>query len=112
MKQLTTKSSSLRQRNIQIAALEKQNADLGGNEKNDPPFKETVNFQSDGHTKNGDDSDSSDDDDIGAFESHLVIEFAKDINEKTLHWIIDKIRGKKSALGCAGLILRREPREE
>lgn len=114
MKPLASKSSTLRQRNIQIDALRKQSGNLSDidNEAIDPPFKEEVSFQSDGNMKNGDDSDSSDDEDVGHFETYLVIQFAKDINEKTLHWIIDKIRGKKSPLGCAGLLLRKEPRAE
>lgn len=41
-------------------------------------------------------------------ESYLVIEFSPDIQKKTLHWIIDKIRTKTSR-GGAGLLVRREP---
>lgn len=42
------------------------------------------------------------------FETYLVISFASDVNTKTLHWIVDKIRGKKSH-GGAELLLRMEP---
>lgn len=41
-------------------------------------------------------------------ESYTVIEFNRNVNRKSLHWIIDKIRGKK-ANGGADLLIRREP---
>lgn len=45
------------------------------------------------------------------FESYVIISFASDVNTKTLHWIVDKIRGKKSH-GGAELLLRKEPDQE
>lgn len=113
MKPLTTRRSSLQLRNFQLRALERQNADLNNGNDNefvDPPMiKETVSFPSDGNLKNiGGDSDSSDDDDnFAGFETCLVMEFSRDINDKALHWIIDKLRSKK--FGGAGLMLRKEP---
>lgn len=50
-------------------------------------------------------------DESGPFNTHLVIEFSSDIQKKTLHWIIDKIRTKVSR-GGAGLDIRREPQTE
>lgn len=38
----------------------------------------------------------------------MVIEFEKNINRIAMHWIIDKIRMKKSD-GGAQLLIRREP---
>lgn len=115
MKPLTTRRSSIQLRNFQLRALERQNADLNTDNDNEfadaPLIKETVSFQSDGNLKNtggGGDSDSSDDDDGSTgFETCLVMEFSKDINDKALHWIIDKLRSKK--FGGAGLMLRKEP---
>lgn len=52
--------------------------------------------------------DDSEPDDNKHFESYLVIEFSPNIEKKTLHWIVDKIRTKASR-GGAGLIIRREP---
>lgn len=55
----------------------------------------------------------SSDDECGAdesakFETHLVIEFSPNIQKKTLHWLIDRIRTKVTR-GGAGLNVRREP---
>lgn len=50
-------------------------------------------------------------DESGKFDTHLVIEFSSDIQKKTLHWIIDKIRLKVTR-GGAGLDIRREPQTE
>lgn len=38
----------------------------------------------------------------------MVIEFDKSVNRDTLHWIIDKIRMRKSD-GGAGLLIQKEP---
>lgn len=44
------------------------------------------------------------------FDTSIIIEFHKNIDHNSLHWIIDKIRSKKTS-GGAGLILRREPKQ-
>lgn len=49
--------------------------------------------------------------DSSVFDTYLVIEFAKNVNSKSLHWIVDKIRGKKNH-GGAELLLRKEPSNE
>lgn len=129
MKPLTLNSTSLRQRNLQLIALERQHDLPYDQGMQDPPIKEKVNFdgnlksrrqsevslryppgrrQSDANLKNGDSDSSDDDGDFSTFETYLVMEFARDINQKTLYWIIDKMRGKKMH-GGAGLILRKEP---
>lgn len=41
-------------------------------------------------------------------QSYMVIEFEKNINRVALHWIVDKIRMKKSD-GGAQLMIRKEP---
>lgn len=46
--------------------------------------------------------------DDAVFETYLVVEFSPNIERKTLHWIVDKIR-KKTSHGGAGLLIRREP---
>ncbi|KAL7045117.1 hypothetical protein ACKWTF_002152 [Chironomus riparius] len=51
---------------------------------------------------------SEDDESAGSFESYMVIEFDKNIKRDALHWIIDKIRMRKSD-GGAQLLIRREP---
>lgn len=45
------------------------------------------------------------------FETHLVVTFANTINQKALHWIVDKIRSKRSH-GGAELLIRMEPQTE
>lgn len=56
--------------------------------------------------------DTIDDLDIGdqkkSFESIFVIEFHRDVKMKAIHWLVDKIRGKK-AYGGAELLVMREP---
>lgn len=56
--------------------------------------------------------DTIDDLDIGdqkkSFESIFVIEFHRDVKIKAIHWLVDKIRGKK-AYGGAELLVMREP---
>lgn len=112
---------ALRQRNIQIQALQasRSSAELlipqpivMTSVQNDLRHRkkavivEDVNQSSStGNTTSDDDSGP---DDNGHFETYLVIEFSSDIQKKTLHWIIDKIRTKVSR-GGAGLLIRREP---
>lgn len=67
---------------------------------------EDVNHSSSAGSTNSDEDSGPDDN--GYLESYLVIEFAPNIQKKTLHWIIDKIRTKTSR-GGAGLLVRREP---
>lgn len=108
---------ALRQRNIQIQALESRNsgdvllpqqAMLVENQlkhRKKAVIVEDVNQSSStGNTTSDDDSGP---DEI-SFETYLVIEFSPDISKKTLHWIIDKIRTKTSR-GGAGLLVKREP---
>lgn len=49
--------------------------------------------------------------DTPVFETYLVIEFANNVSSKSLHWIVDKIRGKKNH-GGAELLIRKEPSTE
>ncbi|XP_031623268.1 anoctamin-10 [Contarinia nasturtii] len=65
-----------------------------------------INQSSSNGASTSDDDSSSDEN--RHFESYLVIEFSPDIQKKTLHWIVDKIRTKTSK-GGAGLLIRREP---
>lgn len=69
---------------------------------------ENVNQSSSTGTTTTSDEDSGSDDIGKYFDSHLVIEFSPNIQKKTLHWIVDKIRTKVSR-GGAGLHIRREP---
>lgn len=86
---------ALRQRHIQLQAL---NATRTSGECDN-------NSNSAGNSTSDEDSGP---DENGYFESYLVIEFSPNIQKKTLHWIIDKIRTKVSR-GGAGLLVRREP---
>lgn len=109
---------ALRQRNIQIQALESarksgefllpQQAIPTENQlkrRKKAVVVEDVNQSSStGNTTSDDDSGP----DERSFETYLVIEFSPDISKKTLHWIIDKIRTKTSR-GGAGLLVKREP---
>lgn len=45
---------------------------------------------------------------INFMQSQIVIEFDPQIHKTSLHWIIDKIRMKKSD-GGAQLLMKREP---
>lgn len=45
------------------------------------------------------------------FETYLVIAFANTISHKALHWIVDKIRSKRTH-GGAELLIRMEPQNE
>lgn len=57
------------------------------------------------------DEKSDDELEASTFETYLVIEFADNVSSKSLHWIVDKIRGKKNH-GGAELLLRKEPNSE
>lgn len=112
---------ALRQRNIQLQALNStrstgellspQSVTITSVENDLRNRKKAIVIQnvnqssSTGTTTSDEDSGP---DENAYFESHLVIEFSPDIQKKTLHWIIDKIR-TKVARGGAGLLVRREP---
>lgn len=111
---------ALRQRNIQLQALESKrfvsepivvkviSVENGlKHRKKSTMIKEPT--CSGGYTTTSDDDSGSDDNSI--FETYLVVEFSPDIQRKTLHWIIDKIR-RKTSHGGAGLLLRREPQNK
>lgn len=121
-------SPALRQRSIQIQALNAnrlsaeilspqsvtmQSVENDLRHRKKAVVVEDINNQRSGHTSSS--STGSDDDygpdDGGKFETHLVIEFSPEIQKKTLHWIIDKIRARVSR-GGAGLEVRREPQNE
>lgn len=90
----------LRQRNIQIKAMESMDrAETEEDEDISLLPKRCVNFE-----------EKSDDEltDTTVFDTYLVIEFANNVNSKSLHWIVDKIRGKKTH-GGAELLIRKEP---
>lgn len=93
----------LRQRNIQIKAMESMDrAETEEEEDLSLLPKRRVNFE-----EKSDDEAS----DSSVFDTYLVIEFSKNVNSKSLHWIVDKIRGKKSH-GGAELLIRKEPNNE
>lgn len=112
---------ALRQRHIQLQALQasRTSADLLAPQpltiqtvQNDLRHRKKAVIVDDinqsissGTTTSDDDSGA---DENGHFESYLVIEFSPDIQKKTLHWIIDKIRTRVSR-GGAGLLIKREP---
>ena len=106
-KKLQPLPTTLRQRKIQIKALESQNNDLT---KNDEPSMcgGPLKLVSGGSSSS--ESDFSDED-PPSFETYLVVHFSPTINHKTLHWIIDKIRGK-ALHGGANLLIRKEPQHE
>lgn len=112
---------ALRQRNIQLQALQasRSSAELFVPQpvmiqsvQNDLRHRkkavvvEDVSQSSSVGTSTSDDDSGTDDN--GYFESYLIIEFSPNIQKKTLHWIIDKIRTRASR-GGAGLIIKREP---
>lgn len=112
---------ALRQRHIQLQALQasRSSAELFVPQpvtiqrvENDLRHRkkavivEDVNQSSSAGTTTSDDDSGSDDN--GPFESYLIIEFSPNIQKKTLHWIIDKIRTRVSR-GGAGLLIKREP---
>lgn len=95
-----TQNPRLRQRNIQIKAME--NMDRAETEDDDESLpKRRVNFQ----------ENTDEDEDSTAFETYLVIKFANNVNSKSLGWIVDKICGKKNH-GGAELLIRKEPNTE
>lgn len=94
----------LRQRNIQIQAMNSMDR---ATDDEDEAIKESfrkrkVNFE-----------ERSEDEqlDTDIFETYLVIAFGNNCNNKALHWIVDKIRGKRSH-GGAELLIRMEPQSE
>lgn len=54
---------------------------------------------------------ASNDDDSAVFETQLVMVFANTVPHKALHWLVDKIRGKR-AHGGAELLVRMQPQSE
>lgn len=123
-------SPALRQRSIQLQALnaKRSSAELllpqavtMQSVENDLRHRkkavivEDINNHRCGNTSSSSAGTTSDDDcgpeESGKFDTHLVIEFSSDIQKKTLHWIIDKIRLKVTR-GGAGLDIRREPQTE
>lgn len=113
---------ALRQRNIQLQALEskrfisepivpKVTSIENGlkHRKNTRMMDDSAPSNSGGYTTTSDDDSGPDENSI--FETYLVVEFSPDIQRKTLHWIIDKIR-RKTSNGGAGLFLRREPQNK
>lgn len=116
---------ALRQRHIQLQALQasRSGTDLLSPQPQPQPVLiqsvqndlrhrkkavvvEDVNQSSSAGTTTSDDDSGADDN--GIFESYMIIEFSPDIQKKTLHWIIDKIRTRASR-GGAGLMIKREP---
>lgn len=107
---------AMRQRNIQLQALESNRssdelaASMTSNEsslkqrKKATVVEESTQSNSGGNTTSDEDSGPDD----SNFETYLVVEFSPNIQKKTLHWIIDKIRTKTLHRG-AGLLIRREP---
>lgn len=113
---------ALRQRNIQLQALESKRfvseplvAKVTSVENGLKHRKKTtlcddpVQSNSDGYTTTSDEDSGPDESSI--FETYLVVEFSPNIQRKTLHWIIDKIR-RKTSHGGAGLLIRREPQNK
>lgn len=114
--------TALRQRNIQLQAIESTRESRSHGKMLMPEMitpvenelrhrrkavvvEDVAQTSSAGNTTSDDDSGP---DEGGVFQTYLVIEFSPEIRKKTLHWIIDKIR-MKQARGGAGLLLRREP---
>lgn len=118
---------ALRQRAIQLQALESnrlsgelllpqsikiQSVENELRQRKKAVVVENINHHKSDHTSSSStDDDEYGPDDKGTFETHLVIEFSPDIQKKTLHWLIDRIRTKVSR-GGAGLDVRREPQTE
>lgn len=113
---------ALRQRNIQLQALQasRSSAELLTPQpiaittvQNDLRHRkkavivEDVNQSNSGGTSTSDE-ESGPDENNGYFETYLVIEFSPNIEKKTLHWVIDKMRTKLTR-GGAGLLIKREP---
>lgn len=117
---------ALRQRSIQLQALASkrlsgellwpqsitiQSMDNELRQRKKAVVVEDINHQKNDHPSSSSTDDECGPDESGPFETHLVIEFSPDIQKKTLHWAIDKIRTKISR-GGAGLDVRREPQTE
>lgn len=113
---------ALRQRNIQLQALESKrfiseplvakvtSVENGlKHRKKSSHADDSMQSNSGGYTTTSDDDSGSDESSI--FETYLVVEFSPNIQRKTLHWIIDKIR-RKTSHGGAGLLIRREPQNK
>lgn len=110
---------ALRQRNIQLQALESKRfiseplvakvTSVENGLKHRKKSSRTDDCNSGGYTTTSDDDSGSDETSI--FETYLVVEFSPNIQRKTLHWIIDKIR-RKTSHGGAGLLIRREPQNK
>lgn len=100
----------LRQRNIQIQAM--NSLDRATDDDDAEAIKESfrkrskVNFE-----ERSDDEHAAGADTADTFETYLVVTFASNCNNKALHWIVDKIRGKRSH-GGAELLVRMEPQIE
>lgn len=111
-------NAKLRQRNIQIQAMHSMDRvtdedDEVSNKENKLPQRgaaaaaNTVHFDSDDEAlKLNRDGHASE-----MFDTYLVVAFANTISHKALHWIVDKIRGKRSH-GGAELLIRMEPQSE
>lgn len=97
----------LRQRNIQIQAM--NSMDRATDDDEDAAIKES--FQKIKKVNFDEKSEDEQPDGGALFESYLVITFANNVPNKALHWIVDKIRGKRSH-GGAELIVRMEPHTE
>lgn len=97
-----TQNPRLRQRNIQIKAMESMDrAETEDDEDSTLMPKRRVNF----------DEKSDEEIDTSVFHTYIVIEFANNVSNKSLHWIVDKIRSKKKH-GGAELLIRKEPSSE
>lgn len=113
---------ALRQRNIQLQALESKRfvsepivpkvtsvENSLKQRKKTTLIDEPTQSYSGGYTTTSDEDSGPDENSV--FETYLVVEFSPEIQRKTLHWIIDKIR-RKTSLGGAGLLMRREPQNK
>lgn len=105
-------NSLIRQRNIQIKAID--SVDKSDDEE---AMEYLLNKEQRSSTSSlhGDDDETTTDNesaDVQQFlDTHVIIKFANNVSMNTLHWIIDKIRAKKSH-GGAELLIRREPNTE
>ena len=102
----------LRQRNIQIQAM--NSLDRATTDDEEDALKETfrkrtINFEEKSSEDESQIKEEPNSDD--SLETYLVIIFNNDVNSKSLHWIVDKIRGKRTH-GGAELLIRKEPQLE
>lgn len=106
-------NAKLRQRNIQIQAMHSmdrvtdEDEDVAKDKISKRVNLNSVHFDSDDDTVKQHRDDHEDD----VFETYLVVTFANTIGHKALHWIVDKIRSKRSH-GGAELLIRMEPQSE